>query len=92
MTIDDMSFIPRRKKSDLFVQCRLVEVSDVAPVTTSWVPFHLAQKGKRVEMKMDGEWRGPWVIEEVHRESQIRGDQLETLEDEYRYHRGRTDV
>lgn len=89
---DDQSLLPKRKKSDFFVQCRLVEIGDRAPITTSWVPLHLAKKGKKVEMKMDGEWRGPWVIDEVHKENKVSGDQLEVLEDEYRYHRERTDV
>jgi|TARA_Y100000310_G_scaffold109018_1_gene107397 hypothetical protein len=72
-------------KIELYTQCKLQRGN---VISYSWIPKKFAVKNKYLKLKDNGKWTNGWQVIEVwstRKNSEIN-------DDEYRYHRQRTDI
>jgi len=72
-------------KTELYTQCKLQKGNEF---TYSWIPKKFAVKNKYLKLKDNGEWADGWQVIEIWSTRK----HTEINEDEYRYHRQRTDI
>lgn len=75
--------------TQLYVQCRLQKGS---AVQTSWIPQEIAQVGRDVKLKEDGEWNVGWRVLEAYTNTPRSWEEVSERSQDYKRTRKASDV
>jgi len=71
-------------KVEHYTQCTMSRVSGTARhIHVAWIPSQFAKVGRHLEIKINDEWTGPWLVD--HRGSTMESAAVEEKSREYKH-------